>query len=345
MSTQPSGPAGTAAKTERLLNVVIALLATRRPLSKAQLRSAVPQYQHTGSVEAFDRMFERDKEDLRDLGIPLSTVADPLAPDELGYRIDRREYALPDLAFTPAELAALAVAGRVWTTASLAAPATAAVAKLSSAGVAMDDASVVGLEPRVRTTEAAFDPVKQALVARQEIAFDYRKPDGTVLPRRVRPWGLTHQRGRWYLTGFDVDRDAERVFRLGRIDGPVRTLGRAAAYEIPADHVPRVVVSRVDADAPPIDQPPAILRVRVGAGNSLRRRARTVGEIDEDWSLIDVDYQDPQALAQEVAGFGPDVLVEAPDAVRDRVVALLRAAAAAHRTTAAGAPGVPAGMP
>ena len=69
VSVQPS----VAAKTERLLNLVIALLSTRMPLTKARIRTAVPQYLTTASVEAFDRMFERDKDDLRELGIPLVT--------------------------------------------------------------------------------------------------------------------------------------------------------------------------------------------------------------------------------------------------------------------------------
>ena len=115
MSVQPSA----AAKTERLLNLVIALLSTRMPLSKARIRSAVPQYLSTASDEAFDRMFERDKDELRELGIPLATaVIDPLFDDELGYRIDKREYALPEIAFEPDEVAALTLAGRAWARAS-----------------------------------------------------------------------------------------------------------------------------------------------------------------------------------------------------------------------------------
>ena len=91
-------------KTERLLNLVICLLSTRRPLSKAQIRSAVPQYGESTSMDAFERMFERDKDELRDLGIPLATThADPLFDDEVGYRIDRDAYALPEVTFEPDE--------------------------------------------------------------------------------------------------------------------------------------------------------------------------------------------------------------------------------------------------
>ena len=127
MSTQPSATA----KTERLLNLVICLLYTRQPLSKAKIRDAVPQYGQTASTEAFDRMFERDKDELRDLGIPLVTEPlDAYFDDEPGYRIDGREYALPEISFEPDELAVLGLASRAWAQASLAGPAAQALRKL-----------------------------------------------------------------------------------------------------------------------------------------------------------------------------------------------------------------------
>ena len=77
-------------KTERLLNLVICLLSTRQFLSKEQIRLAVPQYEECRTVEAFDRMFERDKDELRDLGVPLETGSNSAwFEDEVGYRIDR----------------------------------------------------------------------------------------------------------------------------------------------------------------------------------------------------------------------------------------------------------------
>src|SRR5690606_8621115 len=97
------GPSPAAAKTERLLNLVLALLSTRQPLSRARIRLAVPDYAD-GSDEAFERMFERDKDELRALGIPLRTEPiDPFFDDEPGYRIDQREYALPQIELEPDE--------------------------------------------------------------------------------------------------------------------------------------------------------------------------------------------------------------------------------------------------
>lgn len=313
-----------AAKTERLLNLVICLLYTRQPLSKARIRDAVPQYGETASLEAFDRMFERDKDELRDLGIPLRTEPlDAYFDDEPGYRIDRREYALPDIVFEPDELAVLGLASRTWQQASLAGAASTAMRKLQAADVERDTASVLGLEPRVRTTEAAFTPVKDAVLACRSIAFDYRKPDGQLAARRLQPWAVTNWHGRWYVTGFDIDRDAPRVFRLGRIEGRVRATGKAGAYDVPDDHDPLTMITGVEVQRVP---QPAELRVLVGSGNTLRRRAGTVADIDENWSRLIVDFTDNDQFAQEIAGFGPAVRVVHPPALAQAVVHRLRAA-------------------
>jgi proteasome accessory factor B len=322
-------------KTERLLNLVIALLSTRMPLSKARIRAAVPQYHGTASDEAFDRMFERDKDELRELGIPLVTsVIDPVFDDELGYRIDKREYALPEISFEPDEVAALSLAARTWTRASLAGPAATALRKLRAAGVAMDDASLVGIEPVVRTTEEAFEPLRRAVRDRRAVTFGYRKPDAESTTRRLQPWGLAQWHGRWYLTGFDLDRAAVRVFRLGRIDTAVTSFGPAGAYDIPADHDPRGMVDSTQVTTSPPRV--ATLRVRQDSGNALRRRARLLAEDDglrriDGWSTVDVDFRDVDRLADEVAGYGPDVVVVEPTDLREAVVRRLMGVTGARR--------------
>jgi proteasome accessory factor B len=312
-------------KTERLLNLVICLLYTRQPLSKAKIRDAVPQYGTTASAEAFDRMFERDKDELRDLGIPLVTEpGDVLFDDEPGYRIDRREYALPEISFAADELAVLGLASRAWAQASLAGPAAQALRKLEAAGVERDDASLIGIEPRVRTAEPAFEAVKKAVLERIPVAFTYRTASsGGVAIRHVQPWGIASWHGRWYLTGFDRDRNAPRVFRLGRIEGEVATEGKPASYDVPVGHQPKAMISTMAVER---DPQPAVLRVRVGAGHSLRRRARTVGDVDGTWSQIDVDFTDTEAFADEISSFGPDVVVDSPSELRESVIRRLRGA-------------------
>ena len=319
------------AKTERLLNLVIALLYTRSPLTKERIRTAVPQYDDAPNLEAFDRMFERDKDALRELGIPLrAEPIDAFFDDEIGYRIDRREYALPDVHFDADELAVLGLAARAWQQASMAGPAAAALRKLEAAGVEADTDSMIGLEPRIRTVEPAFDAVKDAVMNRHAIRFTYRKPDGTSAIRSVQPWAVTNRKGRWYLTGFDTDRQAERVFRLSRIDGGVRKVGKPDAFDVPDDLDARALIASQERTP---DWAPAILRIRTGRGHSLVRRARTVGVVDDTWQLIDIEYDDVTVLADEVCSFGPDVVVEQPAHLRELVIERLRGALAAHTSS------------
>ena len=332
-STPMSAKSNPADKTERLLNLVICLLYTRKPLSKAKIRDAVPQYGTSASDEAFDRMFERDKDELRDLGIPLVTEPfDVFFDDEPGYRIDRREYALPEISFAPDELAVLGLASRAWTQASLAGPAAQALRKLEAAGVERDDSSLIGIVPRVRTVEPSFGAVKDAVLQHTPVAFTYRTAGtGEVATRHVQPWAIASWHGHWYLTAFDTDRNAPRVFRLGRIEGEVTIEGKPSSYEVPADHQPTAMISTVAVDR---DPRPAALRVRVGAGHSLRRQADTLEAVDDDWSRIVLDFTDTEAFAEEVAGFGPDVVVESPADLRESVIRRLTGALGHPRLTA-----------
>ncbi|HSP60829.1 MAG TPA: WYL domain-containing protein [Ornithinimicrobium sp.] len=323
------GPSPAAAKTERLLNLVIALLSTRQPLSRARIRLAVPDYA-AGGDEAFERMFERDKDELRALGIPLRTEPiDPFFDDEPGYRIDQREYALPQIELEPDEVAVIGLASRMWSQASLAGPAAQALRKLDAAGLIRDEASVAGLEPLLHTTEPAFDPVRDAVLTRTALSFDYRRAgEAEAAVRRVQPWGLTSWHGRWYLTGHDVDRDAPRVFRLDRVVGPPRRTGRPGAFAVPADHDPRAMIRTAYADDAG-ERTEVVLRVREGSASSLRRRGEVVpGE--DGWDELRVSVGGTAALAQEIAAAGPDVRVVAPGEVREQVVAALAAVVTAH---------------
>jgi proteasome accessory factor B len=319
----------TSAKTERLLNLVICLLSTRRPLSKSQIRSAVPQYGESVSLDAFERMFERDKDELRDLGIPLATThADPLFDDEVGYRIDREAYALPEVSFEPDEMTVLGLASRVWQQASLAGPAARALTKLKAAGVEPDEASLIGLEPRVRTSEPAFEPLWAAVRDRVPVRFTYRA-SGSAEPteRHVEPWAVASWHGRWYLTGHDRDRQADRVFRLSRIMGAVQTDGPAGAYDVPEGHDARAMVRSLVPDRP---QSKAVLRAREGSGQALRRRALEQTDADgaQPWTRLVVPYYDVEVLAEELTAYGPAVVAEEPPELRAAIVRRLVAVVA-----------------
>lgn len=306
-------------KTERLLNLVICLLATRRYLTLDRIRDAVPGYPE--SDEAFKRMFERDKEELRELGVPLETGSDSVWDDEPGYRIRRAAYELPPIALEPDEAAVLALAARVWERASLAEAASGALLKLRAGGVETHDATPPGIEPRIDTTEPSFPALWRAVRDRQPVAFDYRTPGGDPKRRRLQPWGVVSWHGRWYVAGHDRDREAVRVFRLSRISGEVRGDGRPGSVTVPADaDVRQMVIS--GAEEPP--ERTATLRIRAGAADGLRRAAARCKPDGEGWEIAEFGFSNPERLAGFIAGFGPDALVEDPPELRDAVIRRLR---------------------
>nr|WP_277628144.1 WYL domain-containing protein [Arsenicicoccus dermatophilus] len=318
-----------------MLNLVICLLYTRRPLPKSKIREAVPQYGEAATDEAFDRMFERDKDELRALGIPLVTEQiDSFFEDEEGYRIDDREYALPELSLEADELAILGLAARTWAQASLAGPAAQALRKLAAAGVERDDASIIGLEPRVRTAEPAFARAKDAVLQRRPVRFAYRTGrTGEVATRHVQPWAIAAWHGRWYLTGWDLDRQAPRVFRLGRVEGAIAWAGRPGSYDVPDDHDAVAVISAQSADAAPTT---GVVRVRTGSGHALRRRAASVQTGADGWDELVLSVGDVARLADELAGHGASVVAVSPPELRAAVVERLQGALAAAAGGGAG---------
>ncbi|WP_374929521.1 helix-turn-helix transcriptional regulator [Kytococcus sedentarius] len=306
-------------KTERLLNLLLALLHTRRPLTKAEIRRVMPEYQE-GSAEAFDRTFERDKNDLRALGVPISTgPVDPGFDDEEGYRVDPDEYALPELVFTAEELTMLGVAARVWGQASLSTAAQRALHKITARDTADAGRAPAGLgvQPVIRTPEAAFTGLRDAIDARQAVEFDYRRSGAPITRRRVHPWALLLRRGRWYVTGHDLDREAPRVFRLSRVVGAVRATGEAGVVQVPADHDPSAVIAAATEGA--TDTVPARVTVTPGRGWALRRWADEVTP-GADADVLVLHAADRSRIVSQLAELGPDLLDVEPDDLRTQVL-------------------------
>ncbi|MGN7247169.1 helix-turn-helix transcriptional regulator [Janibacter anophelis] len=327
-----AAPNTPAAKTERLLNLTMSLLSSRMPLSKQRIRRMVEAYQAIETDEAFDRMFERDKEDLRRMGIPLVTEDIGVFEDEQGYRIDQRDYALPAVELTADERAVVGLASRAWAHATMAGTAATAWRKVAS-GEEVGEDPFVGLEPRLGGAEPAFEPLKDAVLTARSVRFDYARPGtGGTATRRVEPWYLTAWRGRWYLVGHDLDREAPRVFRLSRISSDVDVTREPISVPVPDDLDPVSMIAAIDGREP--ERSPAVLRVRAGSGHWLRRRAERVDALDEQWDRVHLQHAGLAGFAAEVAGHGPDVVVEEPTELREAVVERLRAVAEQHEGSA-----------
>lgn len=216
------------AKLDRLLNLTAALLETRVPLTAEDLRERVPGYGDVSDA-AFRRTFERDKDDLRELGVPVETVmVEHVDPPRSGYTIRRDDYELDDPRLEPDELAALHLAATTVQLEGLGeGAADEALRKLGGLPAAGSGASeppeAVGAVP----APAALADLFSAVIERREVSFEY---GGTT--RRVQPHRLQFERGHWYLSGQDVDREGVRSFRLDRFSGPAVT-GRAASFDRP----------------------------------------------------------------------------------------------------------------
>jgi proteasome accessory factor B len=314
-----------ARRAERLVNLVICLLSTRQFLSAERIRDAVPGYEAAdgskSTDEAFKRMFERDKAELRDLGIPLETGHNSSFDTEDGYRIRRRDYELPPIEFDPAEAAAVGLAARLWQSATLGEAARQALIKLRAAGTEIRAAEAPGAMPQLDASDPSLPLLIDAARTATVVRFDYVKAGEQEPQRRtLEPWGVLSRRRRWYVAGFDRDRGEPRSFRLSRITGPVELVGSPGAFARP-EHVD---LAELVAGRRPDEGRLARVRVTGNRAGQLRRLAESEDDGVLTIRMIDTDY-----LARVVAGAGTAAqALEPPDLV-DAVVGRLRAAAGA----------------
>jgi predicted DNA-binding transcriptional regulator YafY len=238
-------------KLERLLNLTALLLDARRPLAAADIQE---QLGYPEDKVAFRRAFERDKEELRAMGIPLVVEPVPgVLPEVDGYRIPREEYALRDPGLTSDELAALHLAASAVQVEGL--PATEGLLKLG--GLVTDGARDLGVHVAPLPADPNLARLFGAVSSRRPVQVRYRDADRTIDPYR-----LEFQRGRWYLTGFDHLRGEERSYRLDRIDGEVALLD--GTFEAPATAVPGQARGTWELGA----EPPVRARVRIDAAQA-----------------------------------------------------------------------------
>jgi proteasome accessory factor B len=312
---------------ERLLNLLIALSHARGRMTRAEIRATVAGYDPPNDHDdaetarkrtaAFERMFERDKEDLRRVGVPLRTVTDAAHGDDIGYVIHLDDAAMPPISLTPVERAVLAVAAEYWQSASLGTNARRALLKVSSGMERIEDVPV-HLTAHSREGADAAPLLAQAIVDRQAVRFTYTSHASGRAERTVEPHRLLVKGGALYLVGLDRDRGEPRTYRLSRIEGAVTVVGERGAFE-------RI---RDEEDAPLDDAVPT-LRARIGlraeSGHALRRRGTFV-ETRGGWDVFDVPYSDTDALREEILGLAGAACVCEPSSLADAVSAYATAA-------------------
>ena len=190
---------------ERVLNLLIYLLESPTPVTADDVRNTVAGYAGQ-SDEAFHRMFERDKDVLRRLGVPLNRQALDAWEVNFGYTVDPDEYAVPDPELSEEERVALSVAARM---VRLGGSHAGLDALLKLGGIERS----VGLEPLGADLGAEADILGAlfgAITEKRAVSFEYRDSS-----RHLEPYGIAHRRGHWYLVGAGAQ--GERVFRVDRI--------------------------------------------------------------------------------------------------------------------------------
>ena len=308
-------------KNERLVNLTIALLATKRYLTKNEIFRNIEGYE--GNAEAKERMFERDKDDLRKLGIQIEVGGlDPLFDDEAGYRIRPESYALSLRDLTPTQVTLLSLAAQAWQDAAFADLSQQALRKLTSIGLDTDTSQLPVMAPRLIGADENLRSALDALTSLTAIEFDYLNIQGVAQQRRLLVYGVQARKSHWYLIGLDTEKDAIRNFRVDRIQGEVKPIGKSQSYVIP----PSFEITELE---PAIQTPLAVLQVRPGAGYQLRRMATTV-ETSDDWDLLEVPIFDLAFITSLVLWHGEDVIVSSPPQLRSAVISSLEKVVSTH---------------
>lgn len=309
-------------KSERLINLTIALLATKRYLTKSEIFRTLEGYE--GTTETKERMFERDKDDLRKLGIEIEVGSfDPLFEDEPGYRIKPESYQLQIKELSQVDIALLSIAAGAWQGAALASPALSALLKLQSIGIDSDLDSLPALEPRVPNSETDLAVIIEAISNRREIHFQYLGSNLEVSARKTHPYAVASAFGAWYLVAFDLERQSIRTFKTSRILGSVVVVKPSKPYEIPLNF-------KIEKHlAPEREFKSAIIYARCAKANALRTTSDVLSS-DGEWDVLSCEYSDEEAFISSVLWHGLDVIVREPLDLRDKVITSLQKLVALH---------------
>lgn len=325
-------------KSERLFQLTCVLLYSERGLTKRELFHAIDAYRAdlAKSSEddfALNKKFERDKSELREMGIQVSNPDPKSDPDEMRYTISADTFTWPeDVRFDSQQLQLLNLAAQVWAQASLSSEANRGLVRLRGLGIEPAASDLFGFAPRLRTHEPSFMPLSQAVEERIEVSFDYRKPDGQVSKRHVQPWLLRNIDGQWLLMCWDKDQKAARNFLLKRIVSKV-TFRVEQISEKESELVtfsapdPSLVEAALQDLADHTQKQIATLRVRRDS------QAWFHFHLDDqkgDTADVSIAYMDVHLLAEELSEYALDIKVLEPQELAKVIRSRFEAVANAH---------------
>jgi proteasome accessory factor B len=307
-------------RVERLINLIAALLEARVPMTAEEIRTRIAGYDQE-SRDAFRRTFERDKEALRAMGIPIEIhQTDPFGSNSEGYLIPKARYRLPELDLEADEFAALSIAAEAILGAAEAAKA--GLMKLS-----VDSQTVPSSGPRVvwgadlAAEQPLLAPLYSAQLDSKPVTFSYRRTGSDEAEtREVEPYSLLHRRGHWYLVGRDRKRDAIRAFKVSRIEGTVQTL--SGSYEVPEGFEPAAHVAGDPLDAGGAEPATALVRFSADLRWWAEQNLPSAPARESPGGALDVEMPiaGTASLVSWAVGFGSDIEILEPESARRALI-------------------------
>jgi proteasome accessory factor B len=309
-------------KIERLINLTIALLATKRYLTKSEIFKTIEGYE--GSAESKERMFERDKDDLRSLGIEIEVGSfDPLFSDEAGYRIKQEKYQFDLGEITPVEVSLLSLAAQAWQEASFGDVAQSALLKLKSMGIPGDELLIPIAVHKLDDGGQDISLISKAIASHQQISFEYLDANLSTTDRKVVPLSLSSRSGFWYIAGVDQDVQEIRTFRLDRIRNQITAGDTPSGFEAPEGFSAKASVSVMNPNGF------AVIDLRKGKGAALRALASSLQSLGE-WDQLKIPIFNLESLSALILWHGLDVIVQEPESLKNLIIDHLEALVGNH---------------
>ncbi|MCX6450114.1 MAG: WYL domain-containing protein [Actinobacteria bacterium] len=302
-------------KTERLINLTLALLASKRYLRKHEIFASVAGY--SGELASMERMFERDKSDLRLLGIDIEVGdIDPLFEDEPGYRIIQSEYELSLPELSPSEIALISLAGNLWNDSILAPSAQSGIRKLESLGIPAAMDLNLQIQYRFENPGTDIELVRLSIEEKRQIEFIYESK--STKSRKVNPYQILLWKGFWYLLGEDISDKAIKLFKFARINGSVQTTGKGDSFKIPEGLNPAKFLPDAESESSK-----AKVSIRAGEAQLLRRKGELISNLG-DVDIFEISYVSESMLLHEILWHGSSVELLEPEHLREDLIDKLK---------------------
>lgn len=305
------------AKTERQLNLLFVLLNAKFPIEREEIRKRVPGY-FGKSNEAFERMFERDKEDLRDLGIPIEALpTDVFHEDNFGYLIKTKDWLMPEISLTSEERALLNVAASAWTSSQtygqeIGNALTQAVQKLTTREI-----YPAKFEMDLARQATFLEVIAEAKSQGKCVEFNYFSiKSKQETSRTVAPWRIFLSRGQSYLIGFDQNKGEERVFKLSRIVTQVTISNETAIEDAPANLNVNSIIEKWESYEPTLKS--VQVRVAKEVAGELRILANDI-EYGHESDLLTFEKISIDQISKEILRNCDVVEVITPSELKDLI--------------------------